>query len=99
MYILVLNCHHELPCIFIRKYPQVAFYKGDERTRSFSVTTVNQNDQSTVTYEFTSSGTTTDYESFELNSDSTYRLYVTPTGDNYYDWLSITEVGARNVAE
>lgn len=77
---------------------QIAFYKGDERTRSFSVTTYNQDDQSQITYDFTSSGTTLGYESFTLNSDETYRLYITPAEPNYDDWLSITEVANKTLS-
>lgn len=72
---------------------QMAFYKGDERTRSFTVTTFNNREsQSEITYHFTSSGETLGYEKFELDSDETYELYITPDDPNEEDWIGITEV-------
>lgn len=76
---------------------EMGFYKGDERTRAFSVTTFNANDDTEVTYDFTSSGETLGYDVFVLNaSEAVSKLYVTPTDPNYYDWLSITEVSKRH---
>lgn len=97
------SCEHGLenaPCEiwYIFEVPQdivtlkMAFYLGDRRTRSFSVTTFNNDDDSHVTYEFTSSGDRLGYDTFELNSDETYKLQVTPSDPNYYDWFSVTEV-------
>lgn len=72
---------------------EMAFYKGNERTRAFTVTTFNADDDTEITDEFTSSGGTLDYDIFFLGSDQTYKLVITPDDPNYYDWLSITEVG------
>lgn len=76
----------------------LAFYKGDERTRQFFVKTYSS-DRSVENQmlTFTSSGATLGFESFEINSNQTSYMYVAPSGDNYYDWISITEVRATTV--
>lgn len=71
---------------------QVAFYKGNERKRAFSVVTFNNSDESGVIYQFTSHGDSLGFENFAINTDETYELYITPAEPNYDDWLSITEV-------
>lgn len=71
----------------------LAFYKGDERTRSFGVKTYNAHrDYGSEYLTFTSSGSTLGFESFELNSNQTSYMYLAPRGENYQDWMSITEV-------
>ncbi|CAN0032933.1 unnamed protein product [Laminaria digitata] len=65
----------------------IAFHKGDERTRKLKVL----GDGSSLG-TFTSSGTTLDYENWTLNAAdvSTIKLVARGLGNN--DWLSITEV-------
>lgn len=70
----------------------MVMHEGDSRTRAFTVTTFKIDDNSQDTYDFVSSGETTDYESFELGSQNTHKLFITPADPNYYDWLSINEV-------
>lgn len=71
---------------------EIAFYKGDERTRAFSVTTFNDFGSSSFNYEFVSSGGTLDYELFEINSSGVLEMFITPLDPNFNDWLSIVEV-------
>lgn len=73
----------------------LAFFKGDERTRTFFVKTYNAHrDYPGTSAVFTSSGSTLGYESFELNTNQTWYMYLAPStaGDNDKDWISITEV-------
>lgn len=72
---------------------EMAFYKGDERTRAFTVTTVSWTDGTQETHEFISGGESLGFEVFPLDSDDTHMVIVTPAEPNFYDWFSITEVG------
>lgn len=59
------------------------------------MTTLNntdRDDEKNITYDFTSSGHTLGFETFRLNSDETYELYITPKDPKSEVWLSITEV-------
>ncbi|CAN0393847.1 unnamed protein product, partial [Scytosiphon promiscuus] len=68
---------------------QVAFHKGDERTRTLDVFDNGLHD-STIT----SSGSTLGYQSFDLSTDETedIKLCLADPENNTGVWLSITEV-------
>ena len=70
----------------------IAFYKGDKRTRAFEVETWDTSGGKIAT-KFTSSGETDGFEAFSLASDETTRLVIFPASPNEDDWLSIPEVG------
>lgn len=70
----------------------MAFFKGDERTRSFRAITTDSGGDKNI-YSFTTSGETDGFESFELNTDETVQLVIKADDPNKYDWLSIFEVG------
>ena len=70
----------------------IAFYKGDERTRAFKVKTWDTSGDK-ITTEFTSGGETDGFEAFSLGSDETTKLAIFPASPNEDDWLSISEVG------
>ncbi|CAN0252790.1 unnamed protein product [Ascophyllum nodosum] len=69
----------------------IAFYKGDERTRAFKVKTWDTSGDK-ITTEFTSGGETDGFEAFSLGSDETTKLAIFPASPNEDDWLSISEV-------
>ena len=66
---------------------RVAFYKGDERTRKLKVIINNSN---LVTIE--SSGTTDEFEVFDLNTDETKDLTIEALGLAGGEWISLEEV-------
>lgn len=66
---------------------KVAFYKGDQRSRSLEIK-LNGETFDTIT----SSGATTDLETWTLNSDETASLTLEASGLGNNEWLSITEV-------
>ncbi|CAM9470281.1 unnamed protein product, partial [Sphacelaria rigidula] len=66
---------------------KVAFYKGDQRSRSLKIK-LNGDTFETIT----SSGETTDLETWTLNSDETASLTLEASGLGDSEWLSITEV-------
>ena len=70
----------------------IAFHKGDERTRAFKVKTWDTSGNK-ITTKFTSSGETDGFEAFSLGSDETTKLVIFPVSPNSDDWLSISEVG------
>ena len=70
----------------------IAFHKGDERTRAFKVKTWDASGD-TITTKFISSGETDGFEAFSLGSDETTKLVIFPVSPNSDDWLSISEVG------
>lgn len=65
----------------------IAFHKGDERTRKIKVL----GDGSSLG-TFTSSGTTLDFENWTLNAVDVSTIKLVARGLGYNDWLSITEV-------
>ncbi|CAM9476516.1 unnamed protein product [Laminaria digitata] len=65
----------------------IAFHKGDERTRKIKVL----GDGSSLG-TFTSSGTTLDFENWTLNASKVSTIKLVARGLGYNDWLSITEV-------
>lgn len=69
----------------------IAFFKGDERTRTFLVKSWNEEGVKTTRY-FTSSGTITGFENFEIDTEETVKLQIVPSSPNTLDWLSIVEV-------
>ena len=71
----------------------IAFYKGDERTRTFEVETLDTSGDTSTT-EFTSSGETDGFETFSLGSMETTELVISPASPNEDDWISIFEVGS-----
>lgn len=68
---------------------QIAFHKGDERTRTLDVFD-NGDYRSTIA----SSGSTLGYQSFDLSTDETedIKLCLEDPNMNKDVWLSITEV-------
>lgn len=66
---------------------KIALYKGDERTRTIKVKLNGSTDTTIET-----SGETTDYETWTLNSDETASLTLEASGLGRNGWLSITEV-------
>ena len=70
---------------------RIAFHKGDERIR-----TLNVYDNGDHHSEITSSGETSGFENFSLNTDETedIKLCLDDDGD---DWLSITEVRSNRL--
>lgn len=101
VYILVLVMRHSrrLKSKFDRAQDivtlRLAFYKGDERTRRFKVKTFDSNGQKKK-YKFTSSGSTLGFEDFQLDSDETVKIMITPINPNKDDWISITEVSRQS---
>lgn len=65
----------------------IAFLKGDERTRKVKVL----GDGSSLG-TFTSSGDTLDFENWTLNAKDVSSIKLVARGLRYNDWLSITEV-------
>lgn len=70
---------------------RIAFYKGEERTRSFLVK-MWADDGRKETKTFTSSGETKGFEAFQLDTDDTVKLQIAPASPNSLDWLTIYEV-------
>lgn len=70
---------------------ELAFYKGDQRTRSFLVKTFNS-DNTRMTVRFTSSGVTDGFESFEVGRDDVAKMYIQPIAPDRDEWISIKEV-------
>lgn len=69
----------------------IAFYKGDIRTRSFFIKTFAA-DGTGIATNFVASGTTADFESFEINSQQTSKLYIAPRDPDKLLWFSMKEV-------
>ncbi|CAN0457025.1 unnamed protein product, partial [Scytosiphon promiscuus] len=69
----------------------IAFHKGDERTRKIKVL----GDGSSLG-TFTSSGTTLDFENWTLNAADVSTVKLVARGLGYNDWLSITEASKRS---
>lgn len=70
---------------------KIAFYKGDERTRRLKIL-LNNRVYSTIN----SSGVTSDFETFVLNSDETSSISLEGLGMAGDEWISITEVSAHS---
>eukprot|EP00904_Undaria_pinnatifida_P002194 jgi/Undpi1/11976/HiC_scaffold_4.g01675.m1 len=70
----------------------IAFHKGDERTRKIKVL----GDGSSLG-TFKSSGTTLGYENWTLNASGVSTIKLVARGLDYNDWLSITEVQLLNI--
>lgn len=68
----------------------MAFFRGDERTRTFIVKTWDE-DGTREKNTFTSSGKTQDFESFHVGAEGAVKLQIIPASPNALDWLSIYE--------
>ncbi|CAN0023449.1 unnamed protein product, partial [Sphacelaria rigidula] len=70
----------------------VAFYKGDERRRTFTVKLDNTNGVDDEEFEFISSGGTEGMEYYSLGSDETQELCIEAEDLADSEWFSVTEV-------
>lgn len=70
---------------------ELAFFRGDQRTRSFKVKTFDSDNRRTTT-KFTSSGETDGFESFKIDNDDVTKLYIQPAAPDKDEWISIKEV-------
>lgn len=70
----------------------VAMLKGDERVLSFAAVATNSGGDITDSIELSSSGSTSEFESYGLGTSGTVSLCLTSTGMDSDDWFSITEV-------
>ena len=66
---------------------KMALYKGDERTRSVNVWI-----DGVYTHTITSSGTTIDFETYDLIAPGAMTVVLQASGVEGNGWLSITEV-------
>lgn len=70
---------------------ELAFFRGDQRTRSFKVKTFDSDNRRRTT-KFTSSGETDGFESFEIATDDVKKLYIQPIAPDKDEWISVKEV-------
>lgn len=73
-------------------YLFIAFYDGDTRTRTFRATVHNDGDNAKRSYVFKSSGRTSNYEYFYVDTVETKFLCVEPVGLSSNEWISLLEV-------
>lgn len=71
---------------------RLAFYKGDERTRAFTVKIFDGDDIELNSYDYTSSGGTLEHELFAVDGPDVSKVMITPAEPNVFDWFSVTEV-------
>jgi hypothetical protein len=72
---------------------KIAWYRGDKRQNEFVISRLNDELTDAVEmYAGTSSGTTSDYESYMFDKVSTRYLIITVYGNSENDWASISDI-------
>ncbi len=75
----------------------IAWYRGNERTMTFTLSSSSDGDSFTNLYSNKSSGSTTSFENYNFqNTDGRY-LKITVTGNTMNEWASIAEVKINGI--
>jgi len=70
----------------------IAWYKGNERTSNFIISTSTDGSTFTDVFKGTSSGTTLNSEKYTISSTNTRYVKITVNGNSQNSWASITEI-------
>lgn len=70
----------------------IAWYKGNERTSSFIISTSSDGSAFTTVFSGTSGGTTLNAEKYTISSTNARYVKITVNGNSQNSWASITEI-------
>jgi hypothetical protein len=70
----------------------VSWYKGNERTTDFTVSASNDSNSFTDVLTHTSTGSTLDFEGYNMPDIVSRYVRITVTGASESDWISISEI-------
>lgn len=70
----------------------IAWYRGDQRSSSFTISVSSDGSQYTAAYSGSSSGSTASYESYPLAGVTARYVRITVNGNTQNDWASISEL-------
>lgn len=75
----------------------IAWYRGDERTMTFTLSTSSDGNSFTTLYSGKSSGTTASFENYDFQRVEGRYLKIIVTDNSMNDWTSISEVRINGV--
>ncbi|PIB34033.1 hypothetical protein BFP72_00600 [Reichenbachiella sp. 5M10] len=78
---------------------KAAWYKGDQRSSSFKISVGQSTSTLVEVYSGSSSGSSTDLETYNFESTSARYVRITGLGNSSNSWNSITEVNIYGVAQ
>jgi hypothetical protein len=70
----------------------ISWYKGNERTIDFTISASNDSNSFTDVLTHTSTGSTLDFEGYNLTDIVSRYVRITVTGASESDWISISEI-------
>jgi hypothetical protein len=70
----------------------ISWYKGNERTTDFTISVSNDSNSFTDVLTHTSTGSTPDFEGYNLPDIVSRYVRITVTGSSESDWMSISEI-------
>ena len=76
----------------------ISWYRGNERTNTFTISVSDDGKSFTNVFSGKSSGTTTDFEKYDIKDTNARYVRITVTGNTQSDWVSISEISVFGVA-
>lgn len=86
------NLTLDLGTDYLVDYVKIAWFKGDTRQNSFKIYTSSDTESWTLVKTQTSSGTSDDFEEFDLSNSTGRYVKVECNGNTYNYWNSISEI-------